>query len=114
VLAEVARRLTSVARTGEVVARTGGEEFAWLMPETDRDGGYQAADRARRAIEAAPFEEVGSLTISAGVCSNEHTRTAQELFSAADEALYRAKQSGRNMTVTHGPGAIGHRRPVRP
>jgi diguanylate cyclase (GGDEF)-like protein len=114
VLAEVARRLTSVARTGEVVARTGGEEFAWLMPETDRDGGYQAADRARRAIEAAPFEEVGSLTISAGVCSNEHTRTGQELFSAADEALYRAKQSGRNMTVTHGPGAIGHRRPVRP
>ena len=113
VLAEVARRLTSVARTGEVVARTGGEEFAWLMPETDRDGAYQAADRARRAIEAAPFEEVGTLTISAGVCSNEHTRTAQELFSAADEALYRAKQSGRNRTVTHGPGVMGQRRPVR-
>jgi diguanylate cyclase (GGDEF)-like protein len=101
VLAAVARRLAGVARAGELVARTGGEEFAWLMPETPEEGAHVAAERARRAIESRPFEGVGRLTLSAGVSSNEHGSTAEELFSAADKALYLAKERGRNTTVSH-------------
>jgi diguanylate cyclase (GGDEF)-like protein len=101
VLAAVAQRLAAVARTGELVARVGGEEFAWVMPETTPDGAYLAAERARGAIEATAFETVGALTISAGVASNEHARTAQELLAAADRALYNAKHHGRNATFLY-------------
>jgi diguanylate cyclase (GGDEF)-like protein/PAS domain S-box-containing protein len=101
VLAAVARRVAAVARTGELVARIGGEEFAWLMPETTQAGAYLAADRARRAVEATPFEGAGRVTISAGVCSNRHAATAHELVNAADGALYRAKRGGRNATFVY-------------
>ncbi len=100
-LAAVARRLAALARTGELIARIGGEEFAWLMPETRQDGAYLAAERARRAIAAAPFEVAGPLTISAGVCSNQHADTAHELLNAADRALYSAKDNGRNITFMY-------------
>ena len=103
VLAEVAARLLAATRGGELVARTGGEEFAWLMPEISLDGAYTAAERARCAIESAPFARVGMLTVSVGVCSNEHTdETAPQMFHAADRALYAAKDRGRNRTCTHG------------
>ena len=105
VLAAVALRLAAVARSGELVARVGGEEFAWLMPETTQQGAYLAAERARRAIEVSPFEGAGAVTISAGVCSNQHAHTAQELLSAADQALYRAKRNGRNITFIYSQDA---------
>lgn len=103
VLAAVARRLAAGARAGELVARIGGEEFAWLMPETTEDSAYLAADRARRAIAARPFERAGSLTISAGVASNLDAPTAHEILDAADQALYNAKRNGRNATFTYAP-----------
>jgi diguanylate cyclase (GGDEF)-like protein len=103
VLAAVARRLAAVARNGELVARTGGEEFAWLMPETSQDHAFLAADRARRAIEATPFPTAGALTISAGVCSSQYAPTGHELFNAADRALYCAKRVGRNTTFRYTP-----------
>ena len=101
VLAAVALRLAAIARTGELVARIGGEEFAWLMPETTQDGAYLAAERARHAVAASPFEVAGTLTISAGLCSNQHADSAHELLNAADRALYQAKRSGRNTTVIY-------------
>ena len=101
VLAAIGQRLAAIARTGELVARIGGEEFAWLMPETTQDGAYLAAERARHAIEATPFEIAGTLTISAGVCSNQHANTAHELRKAADRALYSAKHNGRNTTFIY-------------
>ncbi|MGP0047744.1 MAG: diguanylate cyclase [Solirubrobacteraceae bacterium] len=100
-LAAVALRIGALARAGELVARIGGEEFVWLMPETTQDGAYLAAERARHAIEAAPFEVAGTLTISVGVCSNEHCSTAHEFLNAADRALYTAKRNGRNTTIIY-------------
>jgi diguanylate cyclase (GGDEF)-like protein len=101
VLAAVGERLSAVARRGDLVARIGGEEFAWVMPATSPDAAYLAAERARRAIAARPFPGVGHLTISGGLCSNEHGQAADELFCAADGALYAAKHGGRDATVIY-------------
>jgi diguanylate cyclase (GGDEF)-like protein/PAS domain S-box-containing protein len=101
VLAEVARRLSRDARRGELVARIGGEEFAWLLPETNEEGALAAAERARAAIEREPFGEVGTVSLSAGVCSNEPGREAHDLVRYADRALYLAKAAGRNRTLLY-------------
>jgi len=87
------------------VARIGGEEFAWLIPETGQHSAYVAAERVRRAIETTVFADVGTVTVSAGLCSGEHARDAQELVRHADRALYCAKERGRNVTVVYTPEA---------
>ena len=101
VLAEVAARLRGVARTKEIVARFGGEEFVWLLPETDGAEALRAAERARKAIASEPFGDVGFLTISAGVCE-QRDAAAGSLLDCADRALYEAKNGGRNRTSRYG------------
>ena len=101
VLAEVARRLAGAVRGGELMARIGGEEFAWLMPEATPEDARAAAERVREAVQDTPFDAAGTLTASVGVCSNEHAQTADELVRRADEALYWSKAGGRNMTSVY-------------
>lgn len=101
VLAEVAARLRGVARRDEIVARFGGEEFVWLLPETDGSEAMLAAERARSAIESEPFGEVGRLTISAGVCELSDAGS-HGLLACADRALYAAKHAGRNRSERYG------------
>jgi diguanylate cyclase (GGDEF)-like protein len=101
VLAEVARRLAGAVRCGELMGRIGGEEFAWLMPEATPDGAHAAAERVRASIQGTPFDAVGTLTVSIGVCSNQQAATADELVGRADEALYWSKTGGRNMTSVY-------------
>jgi diguanylate cyclase (GGDEF)-like protein len=101
VLVLFAQLLSAHSREGELVAKIGEEEFAWLMPETDRHGAHIAADRVREAIETTPFENIGRVTLSAGVCSTESAPDVDTLTHDADRALYWAKDSGRNMTVLY-------------
>ena len=108
VLMAVGHRLASEAREDELVARIGGEEFAWLMPETDRHTAYQAAERMRRAIQSRPFHGVGTLTISAGICSSQDGRDSEEMMRFADRALYWAKDSGRNRSFLYTDEAHEH------
>jgi diguanylate cyclase (GGDEF)-like protein len=101
VLVRFAQLLSAHSREDELVARIGGEEFAWLMPETDQHGAYTAAERVRNAFESTPFEIVGRVTLSAGVGSSEHAGDADTLIRDTDRALYWAKDSGRNMTFLY-------------
>jgi diguanylate cyclase (GGDEF)-like protein len=103
VLVEIARRLAGLARGEDTVARIGGEEFAWILPESDGRGAYWVAERARAAICETPFRGVGHLTISAGVCEVDGAIHPDELFRRADAALYSAKAKGRNTTVRWPP-----------
>ena len=105
VLIEIAHRLSGLARGEDTVARVGGEEFAWILPESDARGAYWVAERARAAVAETPFRGVGHLTISAGVCEIDEAADPDELFRRADAALYSAKAQGRNTTVRWSPDA---------
>jgi len=101
VLKELARVLQNNIRSCDVLARYGGEEFAIIMPETEREVCGMASERLRAAVEkhAVPGqEEELKVTISMGLSttSSEDVASAAELISAADRALYRAKENGRN------------------
>lgn len=105
VLHEVGRRLAAHARAHELAARIGGEEFALIVGGTDIDGTMAAAERARWAIADEPFDEVGTVTVSADVAiAGDGSRAVvpSELIDAADRALYAAKRAGRNRVI--GPG----------
>ena len=106
VLAETARRLGALARRGDLLARVGGEEFAWIMPDTDGHGAVVAADRARAAMSGQPFAGVGRLTLSAGVCDLDQGASPGELFRLADTALYWAKANGRDTVVRYAPEVV--------
>jgi len=106
VLAEAARRLAGLIRAGEMVARVGGEEFAWILPETDGEGALAAAERARRAISDLPFEGVGHVSASAGLCTlGGRADDDGALFRLADMALYWAKEAGRDTVRRYSPRA---------
>jgi diguanylate cyclase (GGDEF)-like protein/PAS domain S-box-containing protein len=100
-LIEVAERLKSVARNSELVARLGGEEFVWLLPETNERGAMIAAERARLAIAEREFDGIGALTVSLGVCSTDQVPDCDGIMQAADTALYEAKRTGRDRAVLH-------------
>lgn len=99
VLAEAAGRLGALVRTGEHLARVGGDEFGWILPETDGEGAARAVARARGAIAGEAFRGAGSLSLSAGICVSDGTIDAGEVYHRADRALYRAKAAGGDSVV---------------
>jgi len=99
VLREVARRLADGARREDVVARVGGEELAWLLPEAGLEAAMVAAERLRRRVGDEGFPVVGRLTASLGVASLGAQDTAADLVGRADRALYLAKEGGRDACV---------------
>ena len=99
VLQAFARTLRETVRESDVAGRWGGEEFALVLTGTDAAGGARLAERARAAIAAHDFGEVGSVTASFGVASYPEAHELGELLAAADSALYEAKRTGRNRVV---------------
>ena len=99
VLRAFASSAGAVLRPGDLFGRVGDEEFAALLPGVGTEAAYVIADRVRHAFEAAPKLVAGipvQATVSAGVAEGGPDLTLEAIMVAADEALYRAKASGRN------------------
>lgn len=103
VLREVARRIAASVRDIDVVARYGGEEFVVLLIETDARGALEVAERMRAAVAGIAVPVVGGparVTISVGVATLRPDVTELELLvRRADQAMYLAKQAGRDRVV---------------
>jgi diguanylate cyclase (GGDEF)-like protein len=89
----------------------GGEEFALIFPQTSLPGAISAAERLREAIASASFDYDGhplpQVTVSLGLVALERAANSQQLLAQADDALYRAKRSGRNRIQWSGRDASG-------
>lgn len=95
-LLHVAMRLEAGVRETDAVFRIGGEEFVLVMPGTDTDGAMIALDRIRGGIGRSRLD-LPDVSISAGLAvATSSTITGDDLFAAADAALYRAKRAGKN------------------
>ncbi len=108
VLRKVAGELEQQIRTGDALYRYGGEEFLVLLPEQPIEAAALAAERLRAAVEALalPHPAGGMVTVSAGVAAlGDNGCKPDELFELADQALYRAKEGGRNRVELH-EGAV--------
>ena len=106
VLKEVARRLEGQARSSDLLARVGGEEFAWILPECTSLDAWAAAEHAREAVEGTPIDPVGRVTVSGGVCDLVEAKDASDLCRLADGALYWAKAHGRNVIFRYSPEVV--------
>lgn len=101
---QIASVLKQNARSIDVPARIGGEEFDVLLPGIDSKGAMIAAERIRKAIEATPIETVGTITASLGVATFlEHANNVEELMELADQAMYHSKRNGRNQVTLATP-----------
>ena len=102
ILKEVAARLVTNMRAIDVVSRYGGEEFMIAMPNTKADKALIAADRVRSLIAGTPIfvdGEALQITTSVGVAEVEQGESLRDVFKRADDALYKAKESGRNKAL---------------
>jgi len=96
VLRDLADILREVCRPSDLPCRWGGEEFACLLPQTDLENAAKVAERLRAAIEAHDFPEVGKVTASLGISQAGLDENEERFCKRADEALYKAKEGGRN------------------
>ena len=83
-------------RESDMLARWGGEEFLVVAPETRHDGALELGEKLRETVEETPQPQAGRITISAGVATYREDDNGPGLVKRADEALYRAKENGRN------------------
>jgi diguanylate cyclase (GGDEF)-like protein len=111
VLQQVAQRLRRILRRTDFLARYGGEEFIVLAPQTPADRALILAERLRQVIAESPIPVADNLqihiTISIGVAVfPNHAQNESELIGAADAALYKAKQRGRNRVCMFEPELV--------
>lgn len=102
VLAEISRTVSDVLRRNELLARIGGEEFAILLPHTELEQASNLADRILETLRHAPIdigtEQPLTVTMSLGVVELAPGEQARAFVERADEAMYQAKENGRNQS----------------
>ncbi len=99
VLIEVVQLSMETIRHSDVLARWGGEEFMVLLPQANLDMALSLGQRLRQRISKHTFTGAGHVTVSIGVTHMEEGYTVDELLKRVDDALYEAKESGRNRVV---------------
>jgi diguanylate cyclase (GGDEF)-like protein len=104
-LQHVVRCIRDELRGSDVMARFGGDEFVILLPETQRRGALELAERIRKSVESSRFDIRGGdaqVTVSIGIASYpEDGGNLEIILDKADKAMYRAKQRGRNQVVVY-------------
>ena len=104
-LRKLAQHFTANLRKTDILGRYGGEEFVVLMPETRLQNAKEICDRLRMALENSPFQGKAGpayITVSIGIAGFPGDGDSSEsLIQAADQALYRAKQDGRNRVIVY-------------
>lgn len=99
-------------RSSDILCRFGGDEFAMVLPHTSKEAAAERAEELRALLAARPFPVDGSgtllrVTVSQGVTYAEPGQmTPEQFIRQADEALFRAKEQGRNCVVTQVPGGV--------
>jgi diguanylate cyclase (GGDEF)-like protein len=123
VLSRIGSLIQSITRSADITIRInakpmavryGGEEFVVILPETDLEGGFVVAEKIRGLLEdtdllCGKIQPYGKITISGGVAELADGETEESLIQRADDALYKAKESGRNRTAKAPPPGV--RRP---
>jgi diguanylate cyclase (GGDEF)-like protein len=106
-LQQVAKAITQAIRTTDLVARYGGEEFVVVLPNTNNATAIQVAERIGAQVRALQIPHAKSsasdrVTLSCGVATAipSFTSSPSDLITTADEALYDAKQKGRNCVIS--------------
>jgi diguanylate cyclase (GGDEF)-like protein len=108
ILRKTSQALKQACREEDIVARFGGEEFIILLPETDLEGTHSVVQRIHDGVQRIYVIPDRCITVSIGVASYPATRVNDilELVKFADQALYQAKNAGRNRTVYHSPKIV--------
>jgi diguanylate cyclase (GGDEF)-like protein len=100
---DVLRTLAAVVKTNirktDSFGRWGGEEFMVLAPETAGEEASELAEKIRRVLGTHPFEKAGAVTVSCGITQFRKKEDLNSFIKRADDALYRAKDQGRNRVV---------------
>ena len=104
ILVRVARCLSDATRAEDILARVGGDEFAWILPETVGEEAVQAVERARTAM-AQSDDDLPRVTLSVGICDTRYTADPAELVRLADRALYSSKENGRDQVRLYTPAS---------
>ena len=99
VLIALSRTLEACSRENDMVFRWGGEEFVILLPHTSLDTALQIAESIRAAVARITIPGLPRFTVSIGVARHNPGETIDELFKRVDDALYRAKNDGRNKVL---------------
>ncbi|QLR43323.1 GGDEF domain-containing protein [Enterobacter sp. RHBSTW-00994] len=99
VLISLSRTLESCCREDDVVFRWGGEEFVILLPKTSLDTAMQVAETIRAAVARITIPGLPRFTVSIGVARHNPDESIDDLFKRVDDALYRAKNNGRNKVL---------------
>ncbi len=108
-------KLTQAVRESDTLARWGGEEFIVICPETNQEDACMLAERIRKSVAGHPFpnaaqQPLGIVSLSIGVASiSNGTESPEKLLGLADDAMYLAKDNGRNRAVfISGPKQVNH------
>ncbi len=101
ILSELSNIISNNLRHSDIFGRYGGEEFLIICPKTNKHNAFILAEKLRIIVKTFEFDKVGYKTVSIGISDFQENDSIETLFKKADEALYIAKNSGRNKCVVY-------------